>query len=161
MTQTPVPIYEDLASEVEEFYQKISSQELDDFQPIRNCTQKLLEAVQKEGADLFELACHPFEDKPMARHVVHAAILSVMLGQSLKLNPEKLLGLAETALLFDVGMTALRGKELKDIRKHPEHGAKELTKFPDCPPEVLQAVAQHHERFDGSGYPKGLKEDQI
>ncbi|MBI4223811.1 MAG: HD domain-containing protein, partial [Deltaproteobacteria bacterium] len=161
MTRTLVPIYEELTAEAEDLYQKISAGALSDFQLIQSFSEKLLEAVRAEGAGLFELACHPFSDKFLARHVIHAALLSVMLGQSLKLKAEKLLGLAQTAILFDVGMTTLSGNEIAQIRQHPEAGAKLLEALSGLPGDVSQAVAQHHERFDGSGYPKGLKEDHI
>ena len=47
------------------------------------------------------------------------------------------------------------------MKKHPEEGCKILEKFGEVSEEIKIIVLQHHERHDGNGYPRGLKEDQI
>ncbi len=47
------------------------------------------------------------------------------------------------------------------MKKHPEEGYKILEKFGEVSEEIELIVLQHHERHDGNGYPRGLKEDQI
>lgn len=161
MTQTPGPIYEAFAAEVEDLYQQASAGTLKQWRPVASLAERLVQTVRREGAGLFELGCHPVSDKPLSHHIVHTAVLAVLLGQSLKLSAEKLLKLAQSSLVFDLGMMAMKGNALKDIQKHPEAGAKLLAGLPEVPEEVVRTVAEHHERDDGSGYPKGLKEEKI
>jgi putative nucleotidyltransferase with HDIG domain len=56
--------------------------------------------------------------------------------------------------------TALAGHELVAMRAHPEYGARILSKLPEFW-EGAALVGAHHERRDGSGYPRGLRGDEI
>ena len=47
------------------------------------------------------------------------------------------------------------------VKKHPVLSYEFLNSVPDTPAEVLQAALEHHERYDGSGYPRGLSGDDI
>ena len=51
--------------------------------------------------------------------------------------------------------------EREIMKKHPEKGYTILEKFGEVSNEIGIIVLQHHERYDGKGYPKGLKEGQI
>lgn len=75
------------------------------------------------------------------------------------------------ALLHDVGMLLVprfifeRQRELNEVeeaffRQHCELGVSSLEKF-NLPQEIRDITMQHHERLDGSGYPLGLKGDEI
>lgn len=56
--------------------------------------------------------------------------------------------------------TKLDEEEFQMLRKHPEWGAKIISEL-GYDPELIPVVRQHHERYDGSGYPDGLKGEQI
>jgi HD-GYP domain-containing protein (c-di-GMP phosphodiesterase class II) len=78
-----------------------------------------------------------------------------------------------TALLHDIGLLGLpdsvksedpaqmTAEELSTFRKHPEIGAEKLRKVPRLPPAIAQAVAQHHMRRGGQGFPAGAAGMQI
>ncbi len=51
--------------------------------------------------------------------------------------------------------------EWQAIQRHVEYSASTLSVLPEVPLEVMQAVSEHHERCDGSGYPHGLQGDDI
>ncbi len=55
----------------------------------------------------------------------------------------------------------LNQEEMQIIRQHPADGAKILSETKQLSREAYIIVMQHHERYDGSGYPKGLKEKDI
>jgi HD-GYP domain-containing protein (c-di-GMP phosphodiesterase class II) len=57
--------------------------------------------------------------------------------------------------------TALTGEEHRLMKSHVELGVQILQSTPGIPEEVVAMVATHHEREDGSGYPKGLGGDEI
>jgi len=96
---------------------------------------------------------------------------AVAVGARMGMADDELEDLRTAALLHDVGMLTvpetilttprrLEPAELAVLRAHPEHGA-ELTRLANFPARVQAAIRSHHERFDGSGYPKGLAGDAI
>lgn len=103
-------------------------------------------------------------------HSVNTCILSVMAGIALGLERSKLLELAVGALLHDLGKmfvpleilrkpTRLDADEVAQVQAHTERGYHILR---DQIGLLSAHVAyQHHERCDGSGYPRGLKRDEI
>ena len=83
------------------------------------------------------------------------------------------MGLAASAgVLHDIGMLhidpalldsgdPLSGDALKPLYVHPLTASMVMGRFSDYPKEVLRAVVEHHERLDGSGYPRGLAADAM
>jgi HD-GYP domain-containing protein (c-di-GMP phosphodiesterase class II) len=105
-------------------------------------------------------------------HSVNVCILSVMTGINLEFDELRLRDLGVGAILHDIGMTLIDQKlvnkadratpaELAEIRRHPELGFDVLRKNPDISLISAHCAYQHHERFDGSGYPRSLKDDKI
>jgi diguanylate cyclase (GGDEF)-like protein len=92
---------------------------------------------------------------------------AVAMGEAMKLSPDKIGILRAAGLLHDIGKvgvpdsiltkkSALTGEEWKPIRNHPELGVEILKHVIDLT-NCLPAIHHHHEHFDGSGYPGGLK----
>ncbi|KAA3655244.1 MAG: HD-GYP domain-containing protein [Proteobacteria bacterium] len=104
-------------------------------------------------------------------HELNTAVMSLMLARQLEL-PEgqvPLLGLG--ALVHDIGLAEIPDKVVKkrdplthaeaELRKlHCEYGVKRGHEI-GLPPPVLAIIGQHHENWDGSGYPKGVSADRI
>jgi putative nucleotidyltransferase with HDIG domain len=104
-------------------------------------------------------------------HSVNSAILAVAIGDLLKLPPHRMIELGLAAMLHDIGMlklpdavylkeNRLSEKEFQLVRAHTTLGYKILKGF-SVPEEVALAAEEHHERMDGSGYPKALAGDKI
>lgn len=96
---------------------------------------------------------------------------AAQLGEALALSPDVVRGLRIAGQLIDVGMTQipreilwrpgqLSAAEFELVRTHPERGY-ELLRGIEFPWPVAEAVRQHHERLDGSGYPRALRGEQI
>ncbi len=105
-------------------------------------------------------------------HSMNVAVLSLMLGQKAGLDEGSMNALGMAALFHDVGKARIEKKLLRKrgplspaeravIERHPAMGVEMLAKAPDFPPTALDGVAQHHERCDGSGYPRRLTGDKI
>jgi len=103
----------------------------------------------------------------LAKSSVNTAILSAMMAQELKLPNHKINNVVAGALLHDVGMLrlskgitekkgGLSDAELEQIKSHPIHTSKIVTKELYGPREVNLIALQHHERWDGQGYPDKL-----
>jgi HD-GYP domain-containing protein (c-di-GMP phosphodiesterase class II) len=104
-------------------------------------------------------------------HVKSIFRLIRTLGKELKLSPEQIKSLEYASLLHDAGKiqlpsgilkkeTPLTDEEFKMIMRHPHTGV-EMIKDLEALKPVMPIILHHHERFDGQGYPSGLKEEQI
>ena len=111
-------------------------------------------------------------DANLATHGVDTGVLAMAIGQANGCDPShlKLLGLA--AMVHDVGQLRLplnllrkvqpySPQDHKLIQAHCDIGEAILNQFSDFPPESKQMVVEHHERLDGSGYPKGIRGNEI
>ena len=110
-------------------------------------------------------------DPYTSNHERNVAALSVEIGRRMGLDEDRLEGLRVGGLLHDVGKiaipteilvkpTRLSALELSLVREHPRIGY-ELLKAIDFPWPVARVAHEHHERVDGTGYPRGLIGDQI
>ncbi|MEJ2117155.1 MAG: HD-GYP domain-containing protein [Alphaproteobacteria bacterium] len=104
-------------------------------------------------------------------HQVRVAQLAVAIGRELGLDNDSLTGLQYGAQVHDVGKIGvpvemlttsrrLSAFEMAIIRTHPVIG-RDILNGMTFPWPIAEIVAQHHERMDGSGYPAGLKGDEI
>ncbi|MGI6085363.1 MAG: HD-GYP domain-containing protein [Acetivibrionales bacterium] len=104
-------------------------------------------------------------------HSIDVAIISLMIAMELGFNDDRLWNIGLGAFLHDIGKLLVPKKILQKpgpltdiekyyIRQHCELGMSSIE--PLClPKECTDIILQHHERLDGSGYPKGLKGDEI
>ncbi|MDN2713138.1 HD domain-containing protein [Janthinobacterium sp. SUN118] len=106
------------------------------------------------------------------RHSVDTAVIATMLARALKLDDAALRSVVLAALSMNVGMLArhahfqhkadpLDAQERAYIRAHPQAGVDLLRAAGVTDPAWLQAVLQHHENVDGSGYPLGATGAEI
>lgn len=106
------------------------------------------------------------------RHGVLAAVISASLGVHRSASHSDRMLLALAGLLHDVGemyinpeyvhtRRQLRPDEWKHVAVHPHIGQLILEELTDYPKTVVAAVGEHHERLDGSGYPRQLSGKQI
>jgi len=111
-------------------------------------------------------------DSYLFQHSVNVAILAGIIGTAKGLNRLQLEELGVGALLFDIGMTKMPDKILKQAGKlseqeekllhsHPMEGFEILRKYHDISIVSAHCALQHHERFNGSGYPRKLKQNEI
>lgn len=105
-------------------------------------------------------------------HCVNVCILSIVIGKALNLNKKQLYNLGLTAILHDIGKTfiqkeilnkngKLSNEEFEIIKAHPSKGYCYVKDYFDVPAVTCVGILHHHERYDGSGYPMGIKGDKI
>jgi PAS domain S-box-containing protein/putative nucleotidyltransferase with HDIG domain len=110
-------------------------------------------------------------DPYTAGHEQRVASIARMIGQEVGLTPHQLTGLELAGLVHDVGKIQvpaeilskpgrLTDPEMALVRQHPVVGAKLLEGI-DFEWPIQAIIRQHHERIDGSGYPDGLRGDDI
>lgn len=111
-------------------------------------------------------------DSYLFQHSVNVAVIAGIIGLAKGLNRIQLEELGIGAMLFDIGMTKMPEKLLKQpeqltkeeralLETHPVEGFNILRRYHDISIVSAHCALQHHERFDGSGYPRGLKGNDI
>jgi putative nucleotidyltransferase with HDIG domain len=110
-------------------------------------------------------------DRQLEGHAVRVSELSTALAPSLGVKSDELLKLRSGSLLHDIGKIALpdsilkkssplNEKEQSVVEQHPQYGKEILAPIPFFQ-SLLDIVYCHHENWDGSGYPQGLKDEDI
>jgi len=110
-------------------------------------------------------------DAYTAGHQRRVTLLAVAIAQKMVLPEDKIEGLRIASLVHDIGKIAIPAEilskptrlselEMEIIRTHPQL-AYDILKGIDFPWPIADIVLQHHERLDGSGYPRGLKGEEI
>ena len=122
-----------------------------------------------------ELAIHVMSDKAggdeLYFHSLNVAMLSLMMARDLKLPPDQVRALGMGALLHDVGLTDVPAKilmktaplnqaERSFYELHCQYGVT-IGQRLRLPPPVLAIIREHHELYDGSGYPARLKGEAV
>ncbi len=111
-------------------------------------------------------------DYQIYTHSVNMSVLGLLFGKHLSFQPDELEHLGSGMLLHDIGKLTiplnvvnkpghLSGEEFKAMEKHPKAGLKILEHWSNINALSLKIVIQHHENYDGSGYPYGMKGDEI
>ena len=106
------------------------------------------------------------KDEYTEEHTRRVALRAVQVGEELGLSPARLRDLAIGGLVHDIGKLSvpnsilrkpgkLTAHEFAAIERHPEIGYRMLIDLGFCE-SVARLVLDHHERLDGSGYPRGL-----
>lgn len=113
------------------------------------------------------------EKRPeLYQHGIRVAMISLYLGACINLKPGDMVALATAAVFHDLGelhidpallapTRALSAQERQHIYAHPMVAYLILKEYPEYHPHISTAVLEHHERLDGSGYPRGLKGEKI
>ena len=108
------------------------------------------------------------KDTSTEEHTRRVAMLAVELGEQLGLSPGRLRSLAIGGLLHDIGKLSvpesilnkpgsLDDDEYGVIKLHPERGRELLSELGGFDEAVARLVLDHHERLDGTGYPRGIE----
>jgi len=111
------------------------------------------------------------KDETTQGHCRRLVRLAIRTGEKLGLGGQPLIDLSYAAYLHDIGKVKvpdeilnkgedLSSEEWAEMRRHPIYGA-EMLREKDFLLGAAEIVRAHHERYDGSGYPRGLKADEI
>jgi len=142
-----------------------------DTEPLRHCADAMADAL----IDGLGTACDPAEPVPLRdhqyAHPVRVAELSAILARLAGGGRGQMRNTILAALLMNAGYTRIRPTAIEHpgplsegdqalLRQHPQTSA-DIAVAVGLPSECVDAIAQHHERWDGSGYPEGLRGKRI
>jgi putative nucleotidyltransferase with HDIG domain len=141
------------------------------FSDIVEAEYKILRAIKHSSLRewLTVVGCHHTDSY---RHCLFVTGFAVAFAQHLGMREDDQRRLTRAALLHDVGKAfipvaildkpgKLTDEEISEIRQHPRRGFDALAAEGGFPPEMLDVVLHHHEFLDGTGYPNGLRGNQI
>ena len=158
--------YAELVDKLGQIFERIRRGEAIEAKNVDQLAQSLISLVRDErDAAISSILGSEAKGSDMARSGVNIAILSVVMGTTLRLPPYKLAYLAIGALLHDAGMLripdsivkkqgSLSEDEAQKIKTHPLLSYRIITKELFYPDDVGLVGLQHHERWDGEGYPR-------
>jgi HD-GYP domain-containing protein (c-di-GMP phosphodiesterase class II) len=133
----------------------------------------LLERIKENRNEMIQLILMGGKvERSISAGVINVTILSAIMGMVLRFTSHRLIQLTTAAYLHDVGMMkvskeilakkeTLSPEELNQIRTHPIHSYRMISKELKYPEEIGIIALQHHERWDGQGYPRRLHGEDI
>lgn len=134
--------------------------------------KKLFESPSMRGKTISTIITTLHEKNPREeQHSRRVSQLCEKMGSVIGMQEDEIRELKSVGLLHDIGKVAveegilnkngkLTEEEMEEIRKHPEIGYRILSTVNEMA-EMAEYVLAHHERWDGLGYPKGLKGEEI
>lgn len=157
---------------IRNFYRQIADKKNPEFTPIRETAEDIIDFLKNSGNISFYLLSHQTEGYYLYNHVLYATCYALFLGMQMRFNRPKLIDLGIGALVADIGMAKipheisdkvdpLKPDEIALIKKHPLVGFHILTSILKFKKNIATLALQHHENFDGSGYPQKLKGSNI
>lgn len=148
--------------------------DLDTYAEAKSSSHRFEDFITSEEASLKTLIDIPNEDGSVAQHGVRVGALSVALAQHMNLidNSRPISLMVLGAFLHDLEhshsnfnivrpIKELTPEELKAYKRHPLEGAARIQQIGHYDALVSQIILQHEEHADGTGFPKGLEQDDM
>ncbi len=166
-------LYRTSVAQTDRVFNELKVNRTVDKREIDRIVDRVLRATVETPEEMLAFVLRDERSEPsLGLSAVNTAILSVLVGATLKLDQLRLKTLATAALLHDAGMvkvpdaiitkrTNLNTEEIKKMRAHPLYSYQIISKVIGYPEEVGLIALQHHERWDGKGYPRKMSEKKI
>lgn len=165
--------YVDLIEKLDAVFTQIETGTSVETRSIDGIVSRLLSTVRENRSDIIGFILGgEVSGRPLAKSSVNAAILSALIAIDMKIPNHKVLHLTTGALLHDVGMVklpktivekqgGLSESEAQRMKAHPLYAFKIVCKELLYPEDVGLIALQHHERWDGEGYPRRIAGEDI
>jgi HD-GYP domain-containing protein (c-di-GMP phosphodiesterase class II) len=165
-------VHERLEKDIDEVMSDLQAGRNLDLAKLKDGVDAMVDSILRNPAAFTWIKELKRRDDYGYHHALGCAIWAASFGRHLGLEKEEVQKLALGGLLCDIGMTKVpmemltkRGKleasEADLVRRHVAHGLEILGDTDGISDKIVEIVATHHERHDGSGYPRGLKGEMI
>lgn len=165
-------VFKDSFVVMQAIFRKISEDKPFDINPVRDVADKLVDHVKNNNHLCYCLINHTPAGYYLYNQVVYATLFALLIGQLLEYSRPRMIDLAISGLLADIGMakipsiiseknSTLTEEEFRVIKKHPLFGYQILTKVLKLKYGLGLVALQHHENFDGTGYPQRIQKKEI
>lgn len=171
--QKVISFYRDLTERMTEVHSAIRQRERVTTDNIDKIVDGLNGELRVRHGELIQYILYGLQGgSSYEQNALNSACISILIARQMGMTEHKVLELATAALAHDIGMLRLpeaivnkseklSGEELQQIKTHPIHSYKILVRELGYPDAIGQAALQHQERWDGTGYPRGLKGEKI
>lgn len=142
-----------------------------DLSCVTSVIESIIFLIRNNNHYLKEAMPHLKNDYKMPAHSLNVTLYALHIGYLCKFEKKELVKLGQAAFLQDIGKKkfcsiinkgdALSSEELEQIKDHVALSIDILKKNGIKDKALIDAISQHHERFDGSGYPNGLLKNSI
>jgi HD-GYP domain-containing protein (c-di-GMP phosphodiesterase class II) len=157
---------------VKDLFQSIRSGEEINVTDIQKSLDPMIDSITRNDDALSWLMRMKKKDDYVYSHSIASAVWSLLFGKHLGLEPRELNVLATGMIFMDVGKTkiptqlltkpdALTADEMRLMQTHVTHGVAIIGGIRAVDPRVIEMVRCHHERYNGTGYPRGLSGSAI
>ncbi len=161
-----------LLTDITELFDTVADKGKVDAMRLRKSADPIVGSISRNPDACLWLGRLKQHDEYSYQHSLSTAIWAVSLGRQIGLHKRDLRSLAIGSVLMDVGKLLvdpdllradreLTEEETREMRHHVAHGVHLAKKSGIMNQDVIDIVAFHHERHNGSGYPRGLAGDQI
>ena len=134
--------------------------------------KKVINSITVNPDALVTLTSLRSYDEYTFTHCINVAILAVAFGKYLGLSKEKLLLLGVGSLFHDIGKSRIPDRilnkpgkltegEFEIIKRHPQEGYDITKSMHSLPHDIVTIILEHHEKYNGRGYPRGLYHGDI
>lgn len=165
-------IHREACRVVGDVYTAIKNDEMFTTDSIENVAKSIIRLMEEDNNIVLFLYGLEEGKNYLVAHSVNVTFYALLIGTALKYTPDKLRELALGTLLIDAGMVKmpayiaykqsnLSEHEFNLIKTHPLHGYRLIKQLGKIREKSALVGLQHHEYFDGKGYPRGLKGNQI
>lgn len=165
-------VLDSLLDDVNQIFEEVNNGGKLNVIQLKKSVEPVVESMTRNPDACIWLGRLKQHDQYAYQHSLSASLLAVALGRQLGLPRHDLRSLAIGGMLMDVGKLRIEPellqaarpldeRETEQVREHTNYGVEILRESGIINQDVLDIVAHHHERFDGSGYPQGLAGDAI
>ncbi len=171
-------VYQDVSSDLKQILSKLERGGELDVASIRKGVSDMTESIIRNPSAMMWIISLRSQDDYTYSRALSCSVWCATFGRHLGLEKSSIESLAIGGLLLDIGKTSLpqnllhkklplSPEETTQLQTHVDLGVKTLANTSQnvsgsrLPMEVLQMIATHHERADGSGYPQGLSNNEI
>lgn len=160
-----------MIKEIEDIIETTAKKFIKQNKDLMQIKKVLLEILNNDHIIKLLIPMRPLGEN-VFNHSINVALYALLVGKEMHMPYNRLKVLGTAAILHDIGMQKIprsiiyKAEPLNDTEKqilqmHPRYGFEILQQKDNFNLEITSIVLQHHERFDGKGYPNGLKNDRI
>jgi HD-GYP domain-containing protein (c-di-GMP phosphodiesterase class II) len=143
-----------------------------EIEAVESVVEDLVESIIRHPGALQLVSRMREADESSYTHALQVAVLLASFGRELGFSREQLTYLGQVGMLLDVGKLRIderilnkRGNltpaEFEEVKRHVQYGLEIVESSAVAHPDLIAGVAQHHERLNASGYPRGLHDAEI
>lgn len=165
-----VNLFDEFHAHIDEASLGLYNEYIDDA---TNTLSDFVDAVLDQDDLTFNIENLNFHDNIQYNHALSIAVLCIAMARELRLNKKSIFNLAFAAIIHDIGDSQLptgllekpaklTEEEFEEVKKHTIEGFNIVSSSSNnISSHIKEGVLSHHERYDGSGYPNGLKGKNI